>query len=128
MHSLQAEKLVAEKPAADDLERYGLSTPQDKATVTVTKDKKSDDHTYLFGKETEDKTGVYAKQGDRDLVFVVRKSTLEALHGDLLDPTVFTFDAAKVRGLKLTGWQDVIGSPFTIDVDRPAGKGQRPGR
>jgi Domain of unknown function (DUF4340) len=122
LHSLQAEKLVAEKPAAGDLERYGLSTPQDKVTVTVTKDKKSDDHTYLFGKETDDKTGVYAKQGDRDLVFVVRKSTLEALHGDLLDPTVFTFDAAKVRGLKLTGWQDVVGSPFTIDVDKPAGK------
>ena len=57
------------------------------------------------------------------MVFVVRKAVAESLEGDLLDPTVFTFDAAKVRSLKLTGWQDIIGSPFTLDLERKAGQG-----
>ncbi len=119
LRDLEAEKLVAEKAADTELERYGLKAPSTKVTVTVSKtDKKTEDHVYLFGKETEDKTGVYAKQGERDLVFVVRKSVVDALQGDLRDRTVFSFALGKVKGLKLVGWQDVMGGPHTLDLER----------
>jgi hypothetical protein len=123
LRDLQAEKLVSEKATPNDMDRFGLAMPQEKVTLTLTKsDKKTEDHVYLFGKETDDKSGVYAKQGNSDLIFVVRKAVVDSLRGDLLDPTVFTFDAGKVRGLKLSGWQDIVGSPFTLDLERKAGQ------
>ncbi|HZT36107.1 MAG TPA: DUF4340 domain-containing protein, partial [Nitrososphaera sp.] len=119
LRDLQAEKLVAEKATDNEMERYGLKTPAVKATVSERQsEKETKDEVYLFGKETDDKAGVYAKQGDRDLVFVVRKNVLDALKADLQDTKIFTFDIAKVKGLKLQGWQDIIGSPFILDLDR----------
>ena len=121
--AMEAAKLITEKASDSELERYGLKSPAVTATVTVAKpDKKAEDYVYLFGKETDDKTNVYAKQASRDMVFLVSKSVLEPLQGDWQDPLVFRIEVPKVKGLKLTGWQDVVGSPFTIDVDKPAGK------
>ena len=58
---------------------------------------------FLFGAESDDKSTVYAKHGDRDLVFAVRKAVTDALaQADLVDPTVFTLDLSKVRGMKIT--------------------------
>jgi hypothetical protein len=119
LRTLEAERLFAEKANDQELERYGLKPPVIKATVTITKaDKKTEDMTYLLGKETDDKTGIYAKLGDRDLIFIVRKSVADALQGDLRDPTVVSFDPAKVKGMKLVGWQDIVGSPHMLDLER----------
>src|SRR5262249_813470 len=54
---LSAEKFVAEKPSESELNKYGLKSPAYKVTVT-TKDKegKTEEHAYLFGKETDDKS------------------------------------------------------------------------
>src|SRR5438094_9563816 len=52
------------------------------------------------------------------MVFLVAKTVLEPLQGDWQDPTVFHLEVAKVKGLKLIGWQDVVGSPFVIDLER----------
>jgi hypothetical protein len=119
LHSLQAERYVAEKPTANDVERYGLANPAYKVVLTVTKaDKKTEDHVYEIGKETDDKTGIYARQGGRDLVFVVRKNVADDLQGELRDPLVFTFDPLKVKTVKLVGWQDVAVNPVTLDLER----------
>jgi hypothetical protein len=119
LRDLQAAKLITEKGSDGDLERYGLKSPAIRATVTVAKpDKKTEDHVYLFGKETDDKANVYTKQGSRDMVFLVGKSALEPLQGDWQDATVFHIELPKVKGLKLIGWQDVVGSPFTLDLER----------
>jgi hypothetical protein len=119
MRDLLADKLVTEKATNNELERFGLTAPSYKVTITLPKeDKKTEEHVYLFGKETDDKTGVYAKQGGHDLVFVVKKNVLDGLQGDLQDPTVFSLDPAKVKGLKLIGWQDIIGSSFALDLER----------
>lgn len=120
LHNLQAERLVAEKATPSELERFGLKTPSVQAVVAVAVDKKTTDHTYLFGKETDDKSQVYAKQGERDMVFAVRKSVVDGLQGDLQDSVVFHFDLAKVKGLRITGWQDIIGNAFTLDLERKA--------
>jgi hypothetical protein len=119
LRDLKPEKLIAEKATESELDKYGLKSPAVKATLTEEKaDKKTEDHTYLFGKETDDKSGIYAKQGERDLVFVVRKNLLDALQGDFRDPTVLQFDPAKVKALKLVGWPEFSGSPFTLDLER----------
>ncbi|HLJ92225.1 MAG TPA: DUF4340 domain-containing protein [Gemmataceae bacterium] len=119
LRDLQATKLIAEKASDSELDRYGLKTPVIQATVSVAKpDKKAEDYVYLFGKETEDKASVYAKQGNRDVVFLVSKSILEPLRSDWRDPTVFHLEVPKVKGLKLIGWQDVVGSPYVLDLER----------
>src|SRR5205814_9216542 len=103
----------------NELERFGLKSPVIKTTVTVAKpDKKTEDYVYLFGKETDDKASVYAKQGSRDTVFLVAKSILEPLHSDWRDPTVFHIELPKVKGLKLIGWHDVVGSRYILDLER----------
>jgi hypothetical protein len=121
LRDLRATKLIAEKATDAELERYGLKAPAIQATVTLAKpDKKTEDYIYLFGKETDDKANVYAKQGSRDMVFLVAKDVLEPLQGDWQDPSVFHIDVAKVKGLKLIGWQDVVGSPVTLDLEKSA--------
>ncbi|CAN5396112.1 hypothetical protein BH10PLA2_BH10PLA2_03020 [soil metagenome] len=115
---LVALKLVADKLTPNDLDRFGLKNPGTKLTVTTEVDKKPEETVYLLGKETDDKTGVYAKIADRDLVFVLPQSMVDSLKGDLQDPIVLQFDPAKVKSMKVTGWQDVVGSPFTLQLER----------
>jgi hypothetical protein len=119
LRTLQAEKLVAQKASDADLDKYGLKAPAEKVTLTVkNKDGKTAEHVYLFGKDTPDKTGRYAKQGERDVVFTVRDTQVASLKAELSDPTVLAFDLAKVRGLKITGWHEKIGARFTLDLER----------
>ncbi len=119
LRTLSPDKYVAEKPSENELDRYGLKAPAFQATLTVKgKDNKEETHVYLFGKETEDKSARYAKQGERDLVFLVRPNVVTALQSELQDPTVFLYDATKVKGLKVVGWQDVVGSPFPLELER----------
>jgi Domain of unknown function (DUF4340) len=118
LSGLRAERLWAEHPTDKELERAGLKPPKIQATVGL-KVEKDTPRVFQFGAETDDKLGVYAKQGERDLVFVARKSVVDALEkGDLLDPTVFRLDLAKVQGMKLTGWKDVVGTEMTLDLER----------
>lgn len=118
LSSLRADRLWAEMPTDKELERAGLKPTKVEVTVGL-KDDKDKPRVYQFGAETDDKTGVYAKQGGRDLVFVARKSIVDTLQqGDLLDPTVFRLDLSKVQGMKLTGWKDVVGTEMTLDMER----------
>jgi hypothetical protein len=118
LNRLRAAKLVTEKAGPATLEKdYGLAKPALKAVVTVTKDGKDTTHEYDFGKD-EDKDHVYAKQGQRDMVFTVDKHVLTTLRAELQDPTVFNFDAAKVKAVKVTGWKELLGTPLTLEVER----------
>jgi uncharacterized ParB-like nuclease family protein len=120
LSQLRAERLWAEKATDKELERFGLKAPRLTATVTLA-DAKDKERSYLFGAETDDKTRVYAKQGDRDLVFSVPKSVVDAFQqADVVDPTVFRVDLSKVTGMKLSGWAtlNVERKPQTLDLER----------
>jgi hypothetical protein len=118
LNRLRAVKLVSEKAGPATLDKdYGLSKPAVKAVVTVNKDGKDTAHEYDFGKD-EDKDHVYAKQGGRDMIFTVDKNVLTTLRAELQDPTVFNFDVAKVKAVKITGWKDLLGSPLTLEFER----------
>ncbi len=117
LRGLRPERFEAEGMV--DLDKYGLKTPAAKATVTVKgKGDKPEDWIYLFGKETDDKSGVYAKQEKSDLVFVASPRILETLHRDLEDPTVFQFDINKVKELKVTGWRQLTGFDTVLQLER----------
>jgi hypothetical protein len=113
---LRAEKFVAEKPSEKELADYGLKEPETKATVTVTKDGK---WVYFFGKQSDTKMGVYAKQNKADLVFLVPALAAERVaKADFRDLTVFHFDMAKVKGAKITVWSNDLGGAIVLDLER----------
>ena len=117
LDGLKATRLVAENPKDEDLDKeYGLKTPATK--VEVTKDDKTS-YTYQFGKDTTD-GGEYALQSQRPkMVFAVSKFDLEPLQKELQDRTIFAFDPAKVKTLKMTGWQKTSGGELlTRDLER----------
>jgi hypothetical protein len=117
LRTLRASRLETEKASDAELDKFGLKSPQIKATVTVQdKDKKIVEWTYLFGKE--EKGEVYAKQGKQDLVFLVSTAVLKPLQGELLDPTVFHFEPSKVKEVKLEGWKKTQGFAVTLQAVR----------
>jgi hypothetical protein len=118
LRRLKPDKLEMEKASDSELEKFGLKSPKIKATVTVQdKDKKTEDWVYLFGKE--EKAGVYAKQAKQDLVFLVQPNLAKELQRDLLDLTVFHFDPAKVKAVKMEGWKK---APATLQLERKDAK------
>jgi hypothetical protein len=117
---LRAERLWAEKATDRELERFGLKPPRMTATVALA-DAKEKERSYQFGTETDDKAQVYARQGDRDLIFSASKSVVEAFQqSDLVDPTVFQLDLSRVNGIKLTGWASlsVERKPQSLALER----------
>jgi hypothetical protein len=121
LRQLKPDKLETEKASDAELEKYGLKSPKVKATITVQdKDKKTEDWVYLFGKE--EKTGLHAKEGKHDLVFLVQPSVLKVLQHELLDPTVFHFDPAKVKAVKMEGWKKAQGFLVTLQLERKDAK------
>lgn len=121
LRDLVAERLVAENPTDAQLDTYGLKTPAIKANLSVKADKKNEDWTYLIGRETDDKSGYYVKQGGHGLVFVVRAPVVEALKAELQDPTVFHFNPDTIREIKITGWRKAMGFNMTLHLQRAAG-------
>lgn len=125
LRDLRAVKLVSEKASDSDLERFGLLKPRYRATVVVQKgEKETEDFVYLFGEPDKNEfSDVYAKQGQRDLVFTVTRSALSAIQQEsLLDPVVLRFPPTKVTGLKLVGWQQGQDGPATLDLERKVGQ------
>jgi hypothetical protein len=119
LQRLQPLRVAAENPNDKQLEGFGLKPPQTEVTVVTTnKDNKEDKHTYSFGKETPDKTGIFARASGSDLVYVVPSSVLTPLQAELQDKAIFTFDVEKVRGLKISGWKNVTGITQTLDLER----------
>jgi hypothetical protein len=124
LNNLRFVKIVEDKiPADARLAELGLKEPRLKAVVTLTKDGKPRTFEYSFGKEADDKSGVYLRTSLQDTIGIVAASTVTTLQRELLDPTVFQFDVAKVKEVRMTGWialQKKIGSdqPFVLDVKR----------
>jgi hypothetical protein len=122
LNRLRALEVVAEKPAAADLDKlYRLKSPPYKAVVTVKRDGKETKTEFDFGKESPDKKGVYARVTGKDAVYVVGSNILDQLKKDLQDPTVLSFDVDKVQSLKLRGWQQIVGETATREFVRKDG-------
>ena len=79
---------------------------------------------YLFGGDAgTEKRNVYLKPADQELVFEVDRGTFDQFQkADVQDTIVHRIDKAKVKALKITGWQEVLGSPTTLEIERKDGK------
>jgi hypothetical protein len=122
LNRLRATEVVAEKADPKALAGYGLKAPPYQVVVTLTKSGKDTPHTYDFGKEAPGGKGVYAKVSGKDAIYVVDSGILTTLKKDLLDPTVFRFDADKVEALALKGWKKSNGVVASLVVARKDGK------
>jgi hypothetical protein len=104
LNGLRAVRIVADKPAEAKMAEWGLKTPRLKAVVTQTQDGKTKTFDFDFGNDTTDKTGVYLHTAQPNWVIVAGANVLTALQRELQDPAIFSFDPAKVKAVKLTGW------------------------
>jgi len=126
---LTALRLAAENPPESDLDPlYGLKSPDVEIRLTATgKDNKPVEYVYSFGKETADKTGVFARCNKSNLIYIVNKATIEQFRADLRDPTILSFDPAAVRKIKLTGWKGNLLKPSVVELERKEGGGWKAG-
>jgi hypothetical protein len=123
LHGLTATRLVTENPPDGDLHPlYDLKPPvvEVKLTVPGKEKDKPEEFIYQFGKETDDKVGVFAKMNKLNLVFVVPKTIMDNLQKDLRDPAIFAFEPSEVRKLKLGFWREP-GEAFDLELERKEG-------
>jgi hypothetical protein len=121
LSNLRADKMMTKKPSVNDLERWGLKPAKVEVGVWLVVDLEGKPRTYQFGADAPG--GVFAKQGERDLVFVTNKLVVEQLaNEELQDLTIFRLDPTKLTEIQLTGWADVIGEPKTVVLTKKDGK------
>ncbi|HEY7157609.1 MAG TPA: DUF4340 domain-containing protein, partial [Gemmataceae bacterium] len=124
LNTLRFVKIVADKAPADaKLAEWGLKEPALKAVVTLAKDDKPKTFEYDFGKEADDKSGVYLRTSHQDAFGIAANNVVNTLKRELQDSTVFQFDTAKVKEVKVTGWIALqkkrgINQPDVLDVKR----------
>ncbi len=127
LNSLRAVKIETDKaPEAAKLAEWGLKEPRLKAVVTLTQDKNPKTFDFDFGRETDDKSGVYLRTSLQDMIVVVGSNVANALKRELQDPTILRFDVKKVQEVKITGWialQKQLGqnAPLTRTFKRSKG-------
>jgi hypothetical protein len=116
-------KVASDKVTDDILNRLEVNpaSPRMKVTATV---KELGERVFLFGGDAgTKKQTVYLKPVDQDLVFEVDRSAFDLFQkADVQDTVVHRIDKTKVKAVKITGWQEVIGQPQTIEIERKDGK------
>jgi hypothetical protein len=107
---LRADELVAERPAAADLKKYGLDRPEARWRL------QSSDKEVLslaVGKQEKDGPRRYARLAGRDLVFLLDPRLSAQAVGELRPRTVWTtpLDAIQVEALRF----DYVKNPFVLE-------------
>jgi hypothetical protein len=117
-------RLVAENPPDGDLQPlYNLKSPLTEIKFTVPGKEKdtTEEFIYQFGKETDDKMGVFAKMNKANLVFVAPKALFDNLQKDLRDTAIFAFEPSDVKKLKVAFWVDATAEAVTLEMERKEG-------
>jgi hypothetical protein len=122
VRTLHTDRLISEKASDKDLDRYGLKPGDYQITLTLKKpENKTEEKVYLFGRQNEKKDGRYAKQGERDLVFLVRPEVTEPVESSkvnsFVDTQVFNFPSGKVKAIKLSGWREAEKRTVTLNAE-----------
>jgi hypothetical protein len=116
LKDLRVKKWV-KKITTDDLKQNGLNPPLLQATVTLKEKDKPITRVYQFGSETKD--GTYGREQGNDLLFLIDTKEAKVLQEtELRDRTVFDFDAAKVKELKIKQWDPIRSEDFTVVFER----------
>ncbi len=120
---LHPTRVVSDKVTADVLNRLRVNADDPRMKVTVHL-KEGADRVYVFGDDVgTEKKSVYFKPGDQDLVFEIDRFAFDQLaKADVQDMVVHRIDKVKIKEVKITGWQEVLGTPTTLDIERKDGK------
>ncbi len=116
-------RVVSDKVTEDVLNRLEIGTTNTRLKITATI-KDGGERVFLFGGDVgTEKKFVYLKPGDQDLVVEVDRDPFEHYQkADVLDTTVHRIDKTKLKAIKITGWQEVLGTPTTLEIERKEGK------
>ena len=120
---LRPNRVAADRPKEDVLNRLEVNPATPRAKLTV-KLKDKTERVYAFGGDvgTEKRT-VYLKSADEDMVFEVDRGAFDLLvKADVQDMVVHRIDKTKIKAVKITGWQELLGTPTTLDIERKDGK------
>jgi Domain of unknown function (DUF4340) len=116
---LKPARIAADRPKEDVLNRLEVNpaTPRCKVTVKLAG---APDRVYDFGGDVgTEKKNVYLKSLEENLVFEVDRAPFDLIQkADVLDTVVHRIDVAKIKGFKVKGWSELLGSPTTIEVVR----------
>lgn len=123
LSAIQSTRVVSDKVTPDVLNRLKVNPAEPRMKVTINV-KDQGDRVYLFGDDVGTANrAVYLKPGDQDLVFEVDRFAFDQFQkADVLDMVVHRVDKAKINAIKITDWQEVLGSPTTLEIERKEGK------
>jgi hypothetical protein len=116
LKGLHVKKWV-KKVTPAELKAYGLEPPTILATVTLKDKDKTTTRTYQFGSTTPE--GVHGLEKGNELLFLIDAKDAKVLQEkELRDRTVFDFDAAKVKELKVTQYEKTSGLHLVAVFER----------
>jgi len=120
---MRPSKVASDKVTDEVLNRLEVNPASPRMKVTA-KVKDQGDRVFLFGGDAgTKKETVYLKMLDSDLVVEVDRFAFDQLQkADIQDTVVHRIDKAKVKAVKITAWQEVLGNPTTIEIERKDGK------
>ena len=115
-------RVVNEDPSSFDLKKLGLDPAAPRLRVTVqVPDAANQQRVYEFGNDAEDGKAVVVRQAGRPFVVHAPREVYDALAtADLRDRTLYEIDAAKVKRLKIRGWQAATGTLQTYQFEKGA--------
>jgi len=120
---MQPTKVASDKVTDEVLNRLEVNPalPRMKVTATI---KDQGERVFLFGGDAGTKKDtVYLRPMDQELVFEVDRRVFDQFQkADVQDTVVHRIDKAQVKAVKITGWQEVLGSPTTLEIERKDGK------
>jgi Domain of unknown function (DUF4340) len=116
-------KVASDNVTDEVLNRLEVNPASPRMKVTA-KVKEQGDRVFLFGGDAgTDKKTVYLKPEGEDFVFEVDRYPFDQFQkADIQDTVVHRIDKAKIKAVKITGWQEVLGSPTTLETERKDGK------
>ncbi|WP_029630006.1 DUF4340 domain-containing protein [Zavarzinella formosa] len=116
-------KIAADRPKDDVLNRLQLDPKSPRAKATVSH-KDLGNIVYDFGADAgTDKRNVYLKTGVENIIYEVDRGVYDKLQkGDIQDTVIHRIDQAKVKSLKIKGWQATVGELKTLEFERKEGK------
>jgi hypothetical protein len=117
-------RVASDKVTEDVLNRLEVNPANPRMRVTVTIKDQKEERVFLFGGDVgTEKRSVYLRPQDQDLVFEVPRAAFDLFQkADVQDTVVHRIDKARVTGVKITGWQEVLGQPTTLEIERKDGK------
>jgi hypothetical protein len=121
---LRPEKIVVEKPSADQLASLGLDPKKPRFKLALKLKDEASERVYYFGNVVAKKPSVYTMTSFSDYVFESPKTRIDMFtEEDIVDPVAYRIDSSNVKGMKLKGWSDssATGMPQVLELERKPG-------